>query len=486
MKNVILCAALTLCSVAHAQTDWAKELSRLGLSPQHAAVWVAEVGSDRPLISHRADALLNPASVMKLVTTAAALDHLGGQFTWKTRIFATGPVQNGTLQGDLVIRGAGDPKLVVERLEPMMKAVRDRGINTVAGDIVLDRSAFDVPDVDPGEFDGEPMRPYNTRPDALLVNFKALVMYFTPQPDQGVATVRLEPPMAGVALPASVPLVRGGCGDWRARLGADFSNPNRVSFSGGLPSGCAGEVVWPVAYVDPATHAQRAVAAMWAQVGGQLGGQVKTATPAVATYAKAPLVVHESLPLAHIVKDVNKFSNNVMAQHVFLLMGQFAGRTPRSEPAAVTTLARARVSVRTWWANFVGKASSGVAAPEPILDNGSGLSRSERLSARALAELLQKMHGHTEAKAFAESLPIAGVDGTLSGMRASPAAGLATLKTGTLRNATALAGYVNPPGGKPLVFVSLYNGPSPQAARAGMERLVERLLERFAAADAVK
>jgi D-alanyl-D-alanine carboxypeptidase/D-alanyl-D-alanine-endopeptidase (penicillin-binding protein 4) len=469
MKNMLLCAMLAVSTPVWADT--AKELSKLGLSPQNSAVWIAEIGSDQPRFSHRSDALLNPASVMKLVTTAAALDHLGGDFTWKTRIYATGPIQNGVLQGDLIIRGAGDPKLVVERLEPMMKAVRDRGVNNITGDIVLDRSAFAVPDVDPGEFDGEPMRPYNTRPDALLINFKALVMYFTPQPDQGVAQVRLEPPMAGLEIPTSVPLVRGACGDWRARLGADFSNPSRVSFAGGIPSGCSGELVWPVAYVDPATHAQRAVAAMWLQVGGQISGQVRSGSPAAGTYARAPLVVHESLALGAVVKDVNKFSNNVMAQHVFLLMGQFAGRTPRSEPAAVTTLARARVSVRTWWANFVGKTSQ---APEPVLDNGSGLSRSERLSARALADLLQKMHGHEESKAFIASMPIAGVDGTLSGMRASPAAGLATLKTGTLRNATALAGYVNPPGGKPLVFVTLYNGPSPAAARLGMERLVER------------
>jgi D-alanyl-D-alanine carboxypeptidase/D-alanyl-D-alanine-endopeptidase (penicillin-binding protein 4) len=207
-------------------------------------------------LSHRADASMNPASVMKLITTYAGLDLLGTDFTWTNRVYVDGPVTDGVLDGNLIIRGSGDPKLVLERVDALLRQVMAQGVREVRGDIVLDRSVFEVPERHPGAFDDEPLRPYNASPDGLLVNFKSLVFTFTPDPARAQALIRSEPPIAGVEIPASLALAPGPCGDWRAGLRADFSSPDRVRFAGRYPAAC-GERLWPVAYVEPRTYAAR-------------------------------------------------------------------------------------------------------------------------------------------------------------------------------------------------------------------------------------
>ena len=139
---------------------------------------------------------------MKLLTTAAALDLLGPAWSWSTPVWLQGTVTNGVLDGNLVIKGSGDPKLVLERIWLLLRRVQQQGVREIRGDIVLDRSAFAVPERDPAEFDGEALRPYNVRPDALLLNYKALLLTFTPDPARGVARVAVEPPLAGVQIDA--------------------------------------------------------------------------------------------------------------------------------------------------------------------------------------------------------------------------------------------------------------------------------------------
>ena len=126
-------------------------------------------GASMPRLSHRVQVPMNPASVMKLVTTFAALDLLGPAYVWSTPVYVDGSVQNGTLNGNVYIKGQGDPKLVLERLWLLLRRLQGLGIHQIAGDIVLDHSAFEVPEADPASFDGEPLRPYNAAPDALLI-----------------------------------------------------------------------------------------------------------------------------------------------------------------------------------------------------------------------------------------------------------------------------------------------------------------------------
>jgi serine-type D-Ala-D-Ala carboxypeptidase/endopeptidase (penicillin-binding protein 4) len=402
-------------------------------------------------LSHRAAVPVNPASIAKLATTIAALDLLGPAFTWTTPVFVDGPVRDGTLQGNLYIKGSGDPTLVAERLWLLLRRVRGLGINAITGDIVLDRSAFEPIAPDPAAFDGEPLRPYNAAPDALLVNFKAIVLTFTPLGQQ--ARVDLEPPVAGLRVPSAVPLVRGECNDWRGGLKADFSDPARVRFAGAYPLAC-GERTWPVAAADPATFGARAIAGMWHELGGRLAGQVREGrVPA----ALSPVFSWSSPTLAEVVHDINKFSNNVMAQQVFLTLSLQRDGTG--------TFDASRAIVHDWWRERVGGA-------EPTFTNGAGLSREERVTADQLARLLQMAWRSPLMPELLSSLPLAGVDGTLRRTRGD-AIGVAHLKTGSLRDVAGVAGYVHGASGRRWIVVAIANHPQAAAVRPAIEALLD-------------
>ena len=417
-------------------------------------------GKTAPLLTWRANAAVNPASVMKLVTTYAALELLGPSYTWATPVFIDGTIDGGVLKGNLIIQGRGDPKLVVERLWLLMRRVQGLGIKTITGDILLDRSAFAAhtqsQSQNPADFDGEPLRPYNAAPDALLINFKSVVMTFTPNTSASHASLSIDPPLANVQVPANVPLLLGAdCGDYRAGLKADFNDPFRITFKGGLPASC-GEKTWAVAYADPASYAERAVLGMWQELGGKLGGRVKEGR---APSGLRPTFEATSPPLANVITDINKYSNNVMAQQLFLTLGLQATGTASAEAS--------REVLRSWWRERFGDADP------PTLDNGSGLSRSERITPQALARLLQTAFASGTMPELMSSLPIAGVDGTLRRQKSRVSQGWAHLKTGSLRDSTALAGYVHTPSGRRLVVVAIVNHPNAAAARPALDALVD-------------
>ncbi len=468
--TICLLFASALCSAQTLPPEVEAALARAKVPREALAAIVVEAaplanGKANPLLSYRANVSVNPASVMKLVTTYAGLELLGPAYTWPTPVFADGSIKDGVLTGNLVIQGKGDPKLVQERLWLLLRRVQGLGIKTITGDILLDHSAFSVAPQNPADFDGEPLRPYNAAPDALLINFKSVVMTFVPNPGAGVASVSFEPPLANVQMQGSVPLAAGktaatlaDCGDYRSALQADFSDPFRISFKGSYPAGC-GEKVWPVAYADPASYAERAIAGLWAEMGGKLGGRVRDGrAPANAR----PVFEMTSPSLAEVIRDINKFSNNVMAQQLFLSLSLAS-----STPPAPASLDASRSVLQTWWRERFGAQDS------PVLDNGSGLSRQERITPQALARMLQTAYASGAMPELMASLPITGVDGTLRRSRSKVSQGWAHLKTGSLRDATALAGYVHTPSGKRLVVVSVINHPNAAAARPALEALID-------------
>ena len=427
-----------------------------------------------PLLSHRANVPMNPASVMKLVTTFSALDMLGPDFTWQTSFYTNGKLGNGVLQGDLIIHGGGDPKWVLERIEENFKTLQVLGVRHITGDIILDNSVFELTKKHEADFDGEHLSPYNSTPDGLLVNFKAIILTFTPDELTQTVRVKSEPPIAGVSIDSTVPMGNNSCGDWRSGLRADFTHPDRISFAGSYSARC-GEKVWPIAYSDPATFAARVVKAMYNAAGGRLDGQVRTGT----LPTSAVLLYHApSLPLSQIIADVNKFSNNVMAQQVFLslsaqeskdnLLGKISQKLKGS-------FNKSRDVVKHWWQRHFGKNKSQTTEPE--LENGSGLSRSERITAHSLSELLHTAAKHPHADVFAKSLSIAGVDGTAANMAkrgvANASIGQAQLKTGTLRDVVSIAGYATAQSGQRYSVVGIINHPNAPSARAALDALVE-------------
>jgi serine-type D-Ala-D-Ala carboxypeptidase/endopeptidase (penicillin-binding protein 4) len=412
-----------------------------------------------PRLSHRAEASMNPASVMKLVTTYAALHTLGPKFTWKNRVYVDGLiVRGGILEGNLILRGSGDPKLVLERIQDLFAQIQAKGVRDIRGDIILDRSIFQVPDKNPADFDDEPLRPYNAAPDGFLVNFKSLIFTFTPDALGQKVLIKSEPPIAGVGIPTELPMGGGGCASWKANLKADFFSPNKVEFAGRYPANC-GEKIWSVAYSEPRAYAGRVIDAMWRASGGSLSGTVREDT---VPRSARPLLTADSLTLADIIADVNKFSNNVMAQQVFLTLSAQKGRA--SFDASKKQLA-------AWWQKNLPGLSL------PVVENGSGLSRKERTNALALTGLLQHAAASPHAAVFTNSLSIAGVDGTVTAMRernpTSEALGNAQLKTGTLNNVTAVAGYATGRSGQRYSIVAIVNHPNAGAARPALDKLLE-------------
>jgi D-alanyl-D-alanine carboxypeptidase/D-alanyl-D-alanine-endopeptidase (penicillin-binding protein 4) len=343
-------------------------------------------------------------------------------------------------------------------------------VKTVRGDIVLDRSLFRPTGVNPGDFDGEPLKPYNAQADALLINFQSLVMTFTPDTAQQRVRVSVEPALAGVQVDASVPLSGAPCGDWRSELKASLDQPLRVQFAGSYPLAC-GERVWPVAYPEPARFAERAVEAAWRAQGGQLTGRARLATAQEAQALQAqgslsgarPRLKLElpSVPLTEVVHDINKFSNNVMAQQVFHTLGLRS--TAADAPPG--SLEAGRAVVLDWWRQAL------PGSPLPALGNGSGLNRSERITAQALGELLQRMAASPHAADLLASLPVAGVDATMR-RRATTVTGRAWLKTGSLRDVSAIAGYAQGAGGQRYAVVGIINHANASAGRAALDALV--------------
>jgi D-alanyl-D-alanine carboxypeptidase/D-alanyl-D-alanine-endopeptidase (penicillin-binding protein 4) len=441
----------------------AQALAHAQIPPADLALWVQPVDGGAPLARWNADRPMNPASVFKLATTAAALDLLGPAWTWQTAVGFTGPVQRGELQGSLVIRGSGDPSLVLERLWLLLHRVRDLGVKTIAGDIILDHGAFAPSGRSPADFDGEAAEPYNVQPDALLLNFKSVTLRFVPDPQHRVARVIAEPALAGVAADASIRLGTGPCADWRASLKLAVSDPTRWRFAGTYPASC-GERAWPVAYADPASYDTRLVAAMWRELGGAIRGAVRDGPAPEAT---TPAFEFESPPLAEVIRDINKYSNNVMAEQVWLTLGLQQRRATPDVAAALApaTPADSRAALAQWLHDRLGTSDA-----EVTIANGSGLARESRISARALARLLQWIWSQPVMPELASSLPVVGVDGTLRRSSAPP--GRAHLKTGSMRDVVALAGYVHGADGRRYVLVALVNDERAGAAHAALDAAV--------------
>ena len=430
----------------------ALQRAKVPVAALHVVVMEANGSQKTPaLLSHEATTAINPASLSKLATTVAALDLLGPTFVWRTPVYVDGPVRDGVLQGNVYLRGSGDPRLVVERVWLLMRRLQGLGIQKIQGDIVLDRSAFDLPERNPASFDGEPLRPYNAAPDALLLNFKSLVFQFVPDRAANLARIHVEPPMAGVQFPASVGLTNTDCSDYRSSLRADWTDPLRIRFTGSFPASC-GEKVWPVAYAAPQQFAARAIAGMWQQVGGQLAGQVRDG---VVPANLQPVFTVESPALSEVIRDINKFSNNVMAQQLFLTLSQQARGTGSWDAS--------REAMQAWWRDRIG-------GEVPVFDNGSGLSREERISVLGLARLLQFAWGSPTMSELMSSLPVTGLDGTL---KRSKSQAIAHLKTGSLRDVAGIAGYVDAANGKRLILVAVLNHANAQAARSALDLLVD-------------
>ena len=429
-------------------SNWARALQ---IPEATLSVWVQELGSNNSPLALNAQAPQNPASLMKLLTTYAALEMLGPAMQWRTQLLTTAPLQKEVLAGDLIIKGGGDPKLVLQNLWLLLRQLRLQGIREIRGDILLDRTLFDIPVVDPGSFDGEALRPYNVPPDALLLNFKATGFFFKLDAEAGRYTVYADPKPFNLKVEANISAGAGGCGEWRSGLKSSFdeqARPPRVIFQGSIPKACGDQDLYRALFT-PQQYAAGLLRQLWEESGGQWSGTIREAS----TPANARLLSESvSDPLAEIVRAVNKNSNNVMAQMLFLALG-LGPRNFEGKHIGPATREKSRAAVQQWLT------AKQLVFPELVLENGSGLSRTERISAQSLGRLLVNAYSSPIMPEYISSLPLMGLDGTTKNrLKTSPLAGFAHIKTGTLQNVRGIAGYVLAASGRRYAVVSIVNG----------------------------
>lgn len=409
-----------------------------------------------------ADISINPASTMKLVTTYAALELLGPNHQWKTEFYADGPIENGTLNGNLYLKGGGDPKLNMEKLWLLLRDLRANGVETVTGDLVLDRSHFLQPDLPEFDDDGNDQnKPFLVSPDSLLVNLKAL--RFIARNNDGKVNVLVEPPIATVRIDNRIEaLPKAKCPGWPDIRYNPIEEADgvRVVVTGKLPAGCSGQTY--LSLLDHQRYAAGAVRAIWQELGGSILGQDRVAT----VPDSARMIARAWSPdLVEIIRDINKYSNNTMAKQLFLSLGaEF-----RNEADPDDAMAAQRV-IRQWLAK------KGLISPHLVIENGSGLSRDERISAREMASLLQAAWKSPFAAEFISSMPVAALDGTMrKRLHNTGVAGKAHIKTGTLNNVRAIAGYSRDSDGNTWAVVAILNHPRPWGASSVLDQVLVSL-----------
>jgi len=441
-------------------------LARAHVPLSSMSVVVQRIGAGGvPLVALNANVPMMPASTMKLVTTYSGLSLLGPDYRWKTTAYADGEVDaNGILHGNLYVQGTGDPKLVPEELIDLVDQIRRNGISGIDGALVLDKRYFDPSTRDLPAFDADETAPYNVGPDPLLYAFKSLSFTLTPNPEGGVS-IDVLPQLAQLQIDNELRVTRGACAGTLPAASPSVAQTSggfvQASFIGDYPLRCGPRTI-NVAALDHSTFFAGGFLALWKQAGGTFAGVTREGP----TPSSARLVgTHRSPVLSDIVRDINKFSNNVMARNLFLTIGAATGKPPattQKSAAAITAfLHRSALPM------------SGL-----YLDNGSGLSREEHITAQSLADLLTAANSSPVAQVFTESLPIAGVDGTMRNRLTNAGAlGNAHIKTGTLRDVRAIAGYVGAANGESYVVVSMINDPRAEAARAAHDALLEWVYE---------
>jgi D-alanyl-D-alanine carboxypeptidase/D-alanyl-D-alanine-endopeptidase (penicillin-binding protein 4) len=431
-----------------------------GIPLRAVGAYVQEIGEARPLIEHQAARPMNPASTMKLLTTFAALELLGPGYRWRTEAYADGPISDGVLAGNLVLKGYGDPKITVEQFQQLILRLRATGLTAIRGDLVLDRSYFATGGHDPAAFDGEPLKPYNVGPDALLVNFKSVRFVFAPEANGDAVDVRAEPALSNVVIRSAPSPGTGDCGEWRGGLRAlfaDRADRADAAFRGRYPIAC-GERDWYVALLDHPHYVLGMFAAAWAAAGGTFSGNVREGR---VPSGVSPLATLDSVPLSEVVRDINKLSNNVMARQVFLTLAVVEYPPP-------ATTSHAAAVLRHWLRER--KAS----LPDLALENGSGLSRHERIAAQSLGRLLLAADQSKVRAEYLSSLAVAAADGTVrKRFENEDVADQAMLKTGSLEGVRAIAGYVLAPNGRSFVVVCFVNHANAAAAQPALDQLVK-------------
>jgi len=454
-----LCALLApVQAFAELPPEVTSALKITGIPESGVAVYVQSVTESSPLLSHNADSMMNPASVMKLVTTNAALELLGPAYRWKTEVFRNGNVTNGTLKGDLIIKGYGDPSFKVQDFWRLLMTLQQAGIKKITGDLILDKDFFDPSSGVQDVFDGEVWRAYNAAPSTFLVNGRSTSFRFNAVDNAVQVNQEFELPELQVI--NKMRSVENGCAAWRSNMDYQVKATETravVIFNGTFSPSC-GEKFLELSVFDDEEYAFFTFKKLWQELGGNFKGRLRIAeTPDAAV----KVFEQTSDPLGYVVRDINKWSNNLMARQLLLTIAA-------ERIGAPATVGKGEEAIQHWLR------SKGLHFNELVVDNGSGLSRTARITAEHLGQMLVSAYNSPVMPELMASMPIVSKDGTvMSRLKSSQSNGRAHLKTGSLKGVSAIAGYVLDANHHRHVLVMLVNHGKASDSRAAQDALIE-------------
>ena len=450
IRKLVICAAVFALS-AHASfaephddlTGMINQaLKQRCVNDGQTAVRVVDVNSGQTVYDRNGGVPLTPASVMKLVTTATALYYLGVDYRFKTDILHTGRRDGGVIEGDLIVHGGGDPKLTPENIWRIAEELKRQGITEVKGSLVADDTFFDGFHLPKGRGAKRTQKPYDAPHGALSVNFNTIGLHLYPGEQAGERVrVEVEPKSDYIRVINE----SATSGKRRRPVGAFRMNGENgvvVKVTGAMRPSDAGGVIY-VTIDDPLQFAAETFMAYFARAGIKIHGGIKKES---APQTAKTIYIHQSEPLPVILRELNRHSNNFIAEQVLKTTAAEEGGAPGSDEYGLALAAKMLKEL-------------GVETGGLTMSDGSGLSKDNKLTARALTGLLSVMARRFDiGPDFISSLGIMGVDGTVrKRLKYSPAKAQARAKTGTLNNTSALSGYVAGRDNKLYAFAILQN-----------------------------
>ncbi len=480
------CAAWSGLSFGQLPPEISSMLRENNLPDDAIGIAILRLNDGKSVLTHGADKALQPASTMKVLTAIVGLERLGPAYRSRTELRSSAAIENGVLKGDLVLRGFGNTDITWEDFQRMLQALRHRGVTNIQGDLVVDRGFFQPARIDIGvqPFDESPEFRYNVIPDALLINMN--LAHLDIDTNSVSFQIRLTPALEGVKVISNMTFDDRACGKWEDgwKIPTTITSEDgeiRVYLNGTFPKNCSQSVAINV--IDRADFTARLFGSLWRGLGGTFNGRVREVdSPALLpdSGSEQPamklLAEHRARPLAEVTRNINKVSDNTITRGLFLTLGTIA--TPDAAATAGTTLQRADAEIRLWFRQ------KGIDDAGLVLDNGSGLSRTERITPKQLAAVLQAAYHSKWAPEFISSLPIVAVDGSMrSRLKSSPAAEVGRIKTGSLRDVVSVAGYMPDAVGQQHVVVAMIN--HPRAIAAGGRAILDALLDWVAKSGAV-
>jgi len=423
---------------------------------------------------------LIPASNMKLLVAVATLKYLGAEYRFRTEFYAAGSIENGTLRGHLVVRGYGDPSLISgdwadawtragyslyeaeHKLDDIISTLKALGIERIEGDIVVDDYYLDHEWVHPSWEPGDLSYYYAAQIGALSIN-RNIVLIRVYVSDTGAITISVAPDVGYVNVTFAGRVVNSSSDVAVSPDAVRVLGTNNITITGDFVKGRT--YYFRVTVHDPGLYFGAVLRGLLVRNGIQVSGIVRREN--TSSWSNLTLIgILESQPLETIIRSMLKYSVNLYADHLFKVLGKVVeGEGSWSAGSRVLY----RVAVED-----IKAVDFGI-----VIADGSGLSRQNRLTCSLLAKLLTMYFNNS---VIYNSLPIAGVDGTLANrMKGTPAQGNLRAKTGTMTGVSALSGYVNTSDGRIAVFSMIFNGftVSTSTIKSGVEDYLGALLAKL-------